>query len=601
MKLIKNLTVSALIFAAFWTDVSAQTGLVPSEKEKKGDFEEWLPRSRRTALYGSAVSADLRRDSEGRMLFPEPGDQGRMNSCTAFATAYHLKSYMEAVDQGWEPRTQNKIFSPAFVYNQINGGQDYGSSIYNALELLRTKGCSTLQSTPYKAGDYRSQPSQNALKEAAQYKIKGFQAVKNLAGIKAALQEGLPIVAGITTDPVFMYGKFDVYGKGKFKRQELGHCSYEAHGRHAVIIAGYDDTKQALLLLNSWGKGWGNAGYGWISYDLINRIAYHDECKNFMETAFVAFDEKNKVNAAKYDAEIYGSILYLGLSKKNQPVWSWKLGLKGALNSITSIKWDIDPSLQISESEEEKKDDFRTAGTASSPGKKRARAEIVFKDGKKEVKEYFLNFQLSNRRTLEIHLTDEYIGLYKGKRNYRWNLSIDGNRQDINDIRKVTYHLQGFSQNEIVKENKEESFHYTFGAFSPFLLKADIEFNDGTVLKIQKQMQVTDTKTEDHLVLTNSAKFSGNYSGNNTPLFNWTLFITGPTDKLDKISEVKYFLHPTFKNNVITLTPEISSSKYGFPFSASGWGTFEVRAEIKYEDGKKESLKHMLKFPDLKN
>ncbi|HNI98875.1 MAG TPA: hypothetical protein PL169_22615, partial [Leptospiraceae bacterium] len=77
MKLIKNLTVSALIFAAFWTDVSAQTGLVPSEKEKKGDFEEWLPRSRRTALYGSAVSADLRRDSEGKMLFPEPGDQGR--------------------------------------------------------------------------------------------------------------------------------------------------------------------------------------------------------------------------------------------------------------------------------------------------------------------------------------------------------------------------------------------------------------------------------------------------------------------------------------------------------------------------------------------
>ena len=32
------------------------------------------------------------------------------------------------------------IFSPAWTYNQINGGRDRGSSIYNAFVLLRDKG-----------------------------------------------------------------------------------------------------------------------------------------------------------------------------------------------------------------------------------------------------------------------------------------------------------------------------------------------------------------------------------------------------------------------------------------------------------------------------
>lgn len=34
-------------------------------------------------------------------------------------------------------------------------------------------------------------------------------------------------------------------------------------GRHCLQIVGYDDTKQAWLIRNSWGTGWGTGGYGW--------------------------------------------------------------------------------------------------------------------------------------------------------------------------------------------------------------------------------------------------------------------------------------------------------------------------------------------------
>ena len=52
-------------------------------------------------------------------------------------------------------------------------------------------------------------------------------------------------------------------------------------GGHAVVAVGYDDKKEirnkyadrpttgALLIRNSWGKDWGEAGYGWLPYDYV--------------------------------------------------------------------------------------------------------------------------------------------------------------------------------------------------------------------------------------------------------------------------------------------------------------------------------------------
>jgi C1A family cysteine protease len=35
---------------------------------------------------------------------------------------------------------------------------------------------------------------------------------------------------------------------------------------HAIILCGWDDAKGAWLLKNSWGTGWGEDGYMWVSY-----------------------------------------------------------------------------------------------------------------------------------------------------------------------------------------------------------------------------------------------------------------------------------------------------------------------------------------------
>jgi C1A family cysteine protease len=54
-------------------------------------------------------------------------------------------------------------------------------------------------------------------------------------------------------------------------------------GGHAVVVVGYDDalaiknaaggpeTKGALLIRNSWGREWGDKGYGWLPYEYVRQ------------------------------------------------------------------------------------------------------------------------------------------------------------------------------------------------------------------------------------------------------------------------------------------------------------------------------------------
>jgi C1A family cysteine protease len=36
---------------------------------------------------------------------------------------------------------------------------------------------------------------------------------------------------------------------------------------HAILIVGWDDSRRAWRIRNSWGSGWCDGGYAWLSYD----------------------------------------------------------------------------------------------------------------------------------------------------------------------------------------------------------------------------------------------------------------------------------------------------------------------------------------------
>ena len=95
-----------------------------------------------------------RRRSTSATDFPLPGDQGRQNSCVGWALGYAIKTYQERVEHGWSLEAPEHRFSPAYIYNQLNGGRDTGSSISHALNLVVDRGVATLARMPYDDSDY---------------------------------------------------------------------------------------------------------------------------------------------------------------------------------------------------------------------------------------------------------------------------------------------------------------------------------------------------------------------------------------------------------------------------------------------------------------
>jgi hypothetical protein len=71
-----------------------------------------------------------------------------------------------------------------------------------------------------------------------------------------------PIIIGISTD-----ASFDAAGPGFIWRTSLG-----TGVGHAIAICGFDDAKHAYKIFNSWGTSWGDSGYTWIDYDLLNTV-----------------------------------------------------------------------------------------------------------------------------------------------------------------------------------------------------------------------------------------------------------------------------------------------------------------------------------------
>ena len=204
--------------------------------------------------------------------FPTPGDQGQQGSCVGWATTYALKSFHEGIEMGWALNTPSRLFSPAYVYNQINGGQDGGSQIYDALDLIIAQGAATLATMPYTDQNFTAQPSQAARTEAARFKALKRSTLNGLSDIKGALAQRKPVVLGIEVFDQF----YKLKGTNSVYNSTDGNNTGQ-HGRHAVTAVGYDNNHPsggALRVINSWSTNWGHNGFFWMPYNMVPKVVF---------------------------------------------------------------------------------------------------------------------------------------------------------------------------------------------------------------------------------------------------------------------------------------------------------------------------------------
>ena len=189
--------------------------------------------------------------------FPAIRSQGDQGSCVAWATGYYMRTYYENI-QG---KNNDVPFSPAYIYNQIKlGNCDQGSRISDALKLMTTKGIVPLKSFPYSDASCSTPPSIANEKLAQSYKIKDWSRVNHtdIEDLRGTLSRGHPVIFGMRVGQAF-----DEFEGGKIFDTVTPKDGFG----HAMVLVGYDDTRSAFKLANSWGPSWGDQGYAWLSYE----------------------------------------------------------------------------------------------------------------------------------------------------------------------------------------------------------------------------------------------------------------------------------------------------------------------------------------------
>ena len=224
-----------------------------------------------TPFAGSELPSIV--DLSDRM--PPAGDQGNQNSCVAWAIGYACKSYQEKHEEGnsyWTGGSinSNAIFSPAFIYNQINNGVDGGSFFTDALNIVSQQGAVKWSEMPYREVDYLSVPSQTVKQKAKKYRIDFWRRVNfyDEKEVKAQLNAGFPVIIGAIIDRGFINNGWNVGAQDYIWNSASG----SQGGGHAMLVVGYDDSRSAFKVLNSWGLNWGNSGYCWISYSYFTTV-----------------------------------------------------------------------------------------------------------------------------------------------------------------------------------------------------------------------------------------------------------------------------------------------------------------------------------------
>lgn len=200
----------------------------------------------------------------------EVEQQSQFNSCTANAGC-------SALELMYKQKGIEVNLSRFFVYyyerqlgNLIGDSGAYPRDIGKT--LLKYGVCHEV-TWPYVPANLYEEPSESARTEAAIFKILSYESLvgDKLTLIKTALSQGIPVLLNIEVHAGF------IAVTGSWKKHSWDWkttTENPSKGWHEILVIGYDDESQRLLIENSWGIAWGDHGFGGIPYDMVTAPSF---------------------------------------------------------------------------------------------------------------------------------------------------------------------------------------------------------------------------------------------------------------------------------------------------------------------------------------
>ncbi len=195
---------------------------------------------------------------------PPVYDQGQLGSCTANAIAGAIE--FDRKKQNLSDFVPSRLF---IYYNErvMEGtvGQDAGAQIRDGIKSVNKIGAPPETDWAYDITKFTKKPPANAYSDAKLDRAIRYQRlVPTLAQLQGCLASGFGFVFGFT-----VYESFESQAVAQTGVMPMPQPTERKLGGHAVMAVGYDNPSRRMIVRNSWGTGWGQAGYFTMPYEYI--------------------------------------------------------------------------------------------------------------------------------------------------------------------------------------------------------------------------------------------------------------------------------------------------------------------------------------------
>jgi len=208
-----------------------------------------------------AFRAQLPRKADISGTLPAPRSQADTSTCTSWSVTYAAAS--QAARRNGLGSTV--VLSPAFTYNILANDHTCrnGTSTSATLDVLKAVGSLPIEEYVYDSGWCGRQPTAAEKQRAARYRITNWSRfdATDLGMVKQQIARGVPVMFGMRVGATVM----------GLRGETVVESDRDLGGSHAMVVVGFDDDRQAFRILNSWGRGWGDGGYGWFGYEFWKR------------------------------------------------------------------------------------------------------------------------------------------------------------------------------------------------------------------------------------------------------------------------------------------------------------------------------------------
>jgi C1A family cysteine protease len=221
---------------------------------------DWKYRAHPSIVRRLPAVVDLRRHC------PPVYDQLHLNSCSANAIAAALR-YDELKEGRPDVPSPSRLF---IYYNErvLAGVVDSDSPVplRDGYRTVVKAGSCPEEMWPYDARRFRRTPPQSCFRAAKRYRAMAYYRIRrSIVQLRACLAEQYPFVMAVAVHASMM---------GRSARRTGMVPVPTRHdplrGGHAVLAVGYDHPRRLLIVRNSWGRTWGDGGYGYLPYAFLS-------------------------------------------------------------------------------------------------------------------------------------------------------------------------------------------------------------------------------------------------------------------------------------------------------------------------------------------